>query len=152
MLAGKQPNIGEGSLAQSKVQNLTSDLAAKASTQQLTDAIATREPVIQDGSLTIARTSNLQQALDERAKTADVNLALATRQPLLTQESGIAVDAISSRLFLGDVFIFWKTDQSGSLLTLSDNALGAEFTTPIRAPSLLPGSYCGIGTSTLRQH
>ena len=58
------------------------------------------------------------------------------------------MDTSSSRLFLGEVFRFWKADQSGSLLTLGDNALGAEFTTTIRAPSLLLGSYCGIGTST----
>ena len=40
LLSGKQPTITEGSLSQSKIQNLTNDLAAKVSTQQLTDAIA----------------------------------------------------------------------------------------------------------------
>ena len=51
-------------------------------------------------------------------------------------------------LYLGNVFRFWKADQSGSLLTIADNALGAEFATSVRAPSLLVGSYCGIGTTT----
>ena len=45
-LAGKQPLIADGGLAQSKVLNLTSDLATKASAQQLTDAVATRHPLI----------------------------------------------------------------------------------------------------------
>ena len=42
---------------------------------------------------------------------------------------------------------FWKADQSSALLTIADNALGAEFATPIRAPSLFLGAYCGIGTT-----
>ena len=42
LLAGKEPSITEGGLAQSKVQNLTSNLAAKASSQQLAAAFATR--------------------------------------------------------------------------------------------------------------
>ena len=70
LLAGKQPTIGEGSLSQSKVQHLTSDLATKASSQQLADAIATRQPLIQDGDLTVVRTSGLQAALDEKARPA----------------------------------------------------------------------------------
>ena len=46
VLVTKDPTIAEGSLAQSKVQNLTTDLAVRATTQQLADAIATKEPTI----------------------------------------------------------------------------------------------------------
>ena len=74
-------------LGQNLVSNLSSDLAARATTDQLLSAIATRQPVIQDGSLTVARTSGLQAALDEKAKTTDVNAALATRQPVIQDGS-----------------------------------------------------------------
>ena len=161
LLSGKQPTITEGSLSQSKIQTLTSDLAAKVSTQQLAEAIATREPTITEGSLSQSKVTNLVADLGAKALQADLVSglagkassqqladAIATRQPLLTSQSNIAVDTISSRLFLGDVFRFWKADQSSALLTISDNVLGAEFATTIRAPSLLLGSYCGIGTPT----
>ena len=40
LLAGKEPSIAEGGLARVKVANLTSDLATKATTQQLADGLA----------------------------------------------------------------------------------------------------------------
>ena len=132
----KQPTIAEGRLAQSKIQNLTGDLAAKASSQQLADGLAQKHPLI-------TATATLPQAL-----VTDLTSALAARQPLLNDSSHLVVDTVSSRLYLGDVFRFWKADQSSAPLTISDNQLGAEFATTIRAPSLLLGSYCGIGTPT----
>ena len=74
-------------LPQALVTNLTSDLAARATAQQLTDSIATRQPVVQDGSLTIARTSGLQAAWDEKARASDVATALAAKQPLIQDGS-----------------------------------------------------------------
>ena len=83
-LAQKHPLLtATATLPQSLVTNLVGDLAAPATAQQLTDAIATRQPLVQDGSLTIARTSGLQAALDEKAKAADVSTSIATRQPLI---------------------------------------------------------------------
>ena len=46
LLAGKEPAITEGSLAQTLVRNLTSDLAARATTQQLNDALAGKHPLL----------------------------------------------------------------------------------------------------------
>ena len=44
------------------------------------------------------------------------------------------------------MFNFWKADQSSALLTIADNALGAEFTVPVlRVPILSSGSAIGIG-------
>ena len=42
-LAGKQSLIADGSLAQSKIANLTSDLATKVSSQQLADGLAAKQ-------------------------------------------------------------------------------------------------------------
>ena len=110
-VAGRHPLITTAAtLPQNLVTNLTSDLAARATNQQLTDA-------------------------------------MAARQPLLNASSNLVVDTLSSRLYLGDVFRFWTTDQTTSLLTIANNALGAEFSMTVRAPSLLLGSYCGIGTT-----
>ena len=61
--------------------------------------------------------------------------------------SNISVDTVSSRLYLGDIFRFWKADQSSALLTLGTNDLGAEFAMPIRAPRLFIAQYCGIGVT-----
>ena len=65
----------------------------------------------------------------------------------MSSQSNVVVDTVSSRLYLGTVFRFWKADQSSALLTIADNALGAEFAMPIRAPSLFLGQYCGIGVT-----
>ena len=81
LLAGKEPSIAEGGLAQSKIQNLTSDLAAKASSQQLADAIATQEPTITKGSLSQSMVTGLVSALASKASTG----ALATVSANLTQ-------------------------------------------------------------------
>ena len=136
LLAGKQPTIAEGSLAQSKIKNLTGDLAAKASTQQLADGLAAKHPLI-------TATATLPQNL-----VTDFTSALAARQPLLNDSSHLVVDTVSSRLYLGDVFRFWKADQSSSLLTMADNALGAEFAMTVRAPNLTVANSLGVGTST----
>ncbi len=77
LLAGKEPSIAEGSLAQSKIQSLTSDLAAKASSQQLADAIATREPIIAEGSLAQSKIQSLTSDLAARALQADLVSGLA---------------------------------------------------------------------------
>ena len=80
---------------------------------------------------------NLTRALAGKASTQQLADAIAGRQASLTSQSNIVVDTIQSRLYLGDVFRFWRADHSSALLTLSDNVLGAEFKTSDRAPSLL---------------
>ena len=75
-LAGKEPTIAEGFLAPSRVANLVRDLASKASTQQLVDAVDT------------------------------LNAAIAMRQAQLTTESAPAVDTITARVRFGDAFRF----------------------------------------------
>ena len=63
----------------------------------------------------------------------------------------MVVDTISSRLFLGDTFRFWKADQSSALVTFGTGALGAEFTMAVRTPQLYVASYMGVGGITTPQ-
>ena len=65
-IATREPTITEGSLAQSKIQNLTSDFAAKASSQQLADGLAAKQNTIVDDSLEIRHVRFLQDSLDSK--------------------------------------------------------------------------------------
>ena len=147
-LAGKEPTIAEGSLSQSKVTNLVADLGAKALQADLVSGLAGKEPTISEGGLAQSKVRNLTSDLAAKASTQQLADGLAQKHPLLNASSNLVVDTLSSRLYLGDVFRFWTTDQTTSLLTIANNALGAEFSMTVRAPSLLLGSYCGIGTTT----
>ena len=80
LLAGKEPSIAEGGLAQSKIQSLASDLAARPSSQQLADAIATREPIIAEGGLAQSKIQGLLSDLAARALQADLVSGLAGKQ------------------------------------------------------------------------
>ena len=51
LLAGKEPSIAEGGLAQSKVQELISDLASRASAASLASGLALKQDLIADGGL-----------------------------------------------------------------------------------------------------
>ncbi len=139
--------ISDGSLPQSRVASLVSDLASKASSDALAAGLATTENAISDGSLPQSRVANLVSDLAAKASAASLVTGLAAKQDALSSQSNIVVDTISSRLFLGDVFRFWKADQSSALLTIANNALGAEFAMPIRAPQLYVAQYCGIGVT-----
>ncbi len=145
-LAGKEPTTAEGSLNQSKVTNLVADLRAKALQADLVSGLAGKEPTIAEGGLSQIKGTNLVADLGAKASTQQLANGLAQKHPLLNTSSNLVVDTLSSRLYLGDVFRFWTSDQSAALLTIANNALGAELSTTIRAPSLLLGSYCGIGT------
>ena len=147
-LATMQDTIVDGSLSQSKVANLVADLAAKASSASLVSGLATKQDTIADGGLPQSKVAGLTSDLAAKTSAASLVTGLAAKQDALSSQSNLVVDTRSSRLYLGNVFRFWKADQSGSLLTIADNALGAEFATSVRAPSLLVGSYCGIGTTT----
>ena len=148
LLAGKQPTIAEGGLSQSKVTNLVADLGAKALQADLVNGLAGKEPTIAEGGLSQSKVQNLTSDLAAEASSQQLADGLAQKHPLLNASSNLVVDTLSSRLYLGDVFRFWTSDQSAALLTIANNALGAEITTTITAPSLLLGSYCGIGTTT----
>ena len=65
-IATREPIIAEGSLSQSKIQNLASDLAAKASTQQLADRLATKQAIVTDDALEIRHVRFLQDSLDSK--------------------------------------------------------------------------------------
>ena len=69
------------------MSGLTAALLAKASTQQLTDAIATREPTIGEGSLSQSKVSGLPAALLGKASTQQLTDAIATREPTIGEES-----------------------------------------------------------------
>ena len=69
----------------------------------------------------------------------------------MTAASNVVVDTISSRLYLGDVFRFWKADQSSALVTFGTSALGAEFAMPIRTTQLYVAQYMGVGGVTVPQ-
>ena len=146
-LATKENTISDGSLPQSRVANLVSDLAAKASSAALTGGLATKENAISDGSLPQSRVANLVSDLSAKASSTALTAGLAAKQNVLTTASSLSVDTISSRLYLGEVFRFWAADQSSALLTIANNALGAEFAMPIRAPQLYIAQYCGIGVT-----
>ena len=134
-----------------RTANLQAALDERAKTTDVNAALVLRQPLIQDGALTIARTSGLQAALDEKAKTTDVTTALASRQPTLGSTSAVVVDTIKSRLYFGDndVFRIWKSDQTSALVTIAQNALGAEFTMPIRTTQLYVAQYMGVGGITV---
>ena len=104
--------ISDGSLPQSRVANLVSDLAAKASSTALADGLATKQNAISDGSLPQSRVAGLVTDLAAKASAASLVTAMAQKQDALTSQSNVVVDTLSSRLFLGDVFRFWKNDQS----------------------------------------
>ena len=111
-LAQKNPLLtAAATLPQALVTDLTSYLAARETNQQLAAGLAQKH-------LLITATATLPQAL-----VTDLTSALAARQPLLNNSSHLLVDTVSSRLYLGDVFRFWKADQSSSLVTFADNAL-----------------------------
>ena len=128
-LAGKQPAITEGGLAQNKVTNLVADLGAKALQADLVSGLAGKEPTITEGGLAQSKVTNLVANLAAKASTqqladglegrhplitvtatlpqallTDLTSALAARQPLLNDSSQLVVDTVSSRLYLGDVF------------------------------------------------
>ena len=86
-LAGKQPAITEGSPAQSKVTNLVADLSSKASSQQLADATATREPTITEGSLAQSKLTNLVADVSSKASSQQLTDAIATREPPSQREA-----------------------------------------------------------------
>ena len=107
-LTTKQDVIQDGGLPQAKVANLVLDLAAKASAASLTNGLATKQDVIQDGGLSPAKVSGLVADLAAQASSASLTTGLATKQDVLTPASNLSVDTVSSRLYLGDVFRFWK--------------------------------------------
>ena len=109
--------------------------------------LAGKQPTITERSLSQSKVQNLTSDLAAKASPQQLANGLAQKHPLLNASSNLVVDTLSSRLYLGDVFRFWTSDQSAALLTIANNALGAEFSMTVRAPSLLLGSYCGIGTA-----
>ena len=135
-LASKQDAIVDGGLAQSKVANLVTDLAATASSASFVSGLATKQDTIADGGLAQSKVANLVSDLAGKASAASLVTGLAAKQDALSSQSNIAVDTISSRLYLGDVFRFWRADQSSALVTFGTSALGAEFSMPIRTPQM----------------
>ena len=67
LLAGKQPTITEGGLAQSKVTNLVADLGAKALQADLVSGLAGKEPTITEGSLARAKFKISPVTLQQRS-------------------------------------------------------------------------------------
>ena len=65
-LAGKEPTIAEGGLAQSKVAGLVAALNDKVSTASMNTALLYKQNLIGDNSLAISATSGLQTALDAK--------------------------------------------------------------------------------------
>ena len=96
-LALKQPLIADAGLAQSKVLNLTSDLAAKASSQQLADGLAAKQNTVVDNSLEVRHVRLLQDALDGKAALLSdvpgtgISLLLGARLRKIFGHRGIAV-------------------------------------------------------------
>ena len=133
-LASKQDSIADGGLAQAKVANLVADLASKASASSLTSGLASKQDTIADGGLAQAKVANLVSDLAGKASASSLTEGLATKQAALTAQSNLVVDTLKSRLYFAndDVFRVWKSDQSAALVTIANNALGAEFTMPIR--------------------
>ena len=131
-LAGKQDTIADAGLPQAKVAGLVSDLAgkasagalaisqvnqlqsqidAKASVTQLTSGLAGKEPTIVE--LPQSKVAGLIADLAARATTASLTSglagkvssqqladAIAGRQASLTPQSNLVVDTVSSRLYL----------------------------------------------------
>ena len=67
LLAGKEPSIAEGGLAQSKVQGLAGDLAARATTASLASGLASKQDSIADGGLPQAKVAGLVADLGAKA-------------------------------------------------------------------------------------
>ena len=81
-LAGKEPVIAEGGLAQSKVTNLVSDLAGKASTAALTNGLVGKEPVIGEGGLLQSKVAGLVNDLAGKASSTELTTGLAGKADL----------------------------------------------------------------------
>ena len=93
--------------------NLPGDLALRATTEQLTTGLAQKHPLLtESATLPQALVTSLPSDLALRATQQQLSNAIATRQPTLTAQSSVVVDTISSRLYLGNVFRFWKADQA----------------------------------------
>jgi hypothetical protein len=67
-------------LAQSKVANLTTNLAAKASTSALTSGLASKQDTIADGGLAQSKVANLVTDLASKATGADLTSGLAGKE------------------------------------------------------------------------
>ncbi len=89
LLAGQEPSIAEGGLAQSKVQGLASDLAAKATTASLASGLASKQDSIADGGLPQANVAGLVADLAARPSSQQLAAAIATREPLIA-DGGLA--------------------------------------------------------------
>ena len=94
LLSGKQPNIGEGSLAQSKVTNLVADLGAKALQADLVNGLAGKEPTIAEGGLSQSKVQTLTSDLAAKASTQQLADGLAQKHPLLNDSSNLVVDTL----------------------------------------------------------
>ena len=81
LLAGKQPTIGEGSLAQDRVAGLVSDLAAKASASELTASLTAVNANLTNAIVTSQTT--LEAQIDTKASMQQLALAVATREPTI---------------------------------------------------------------------
>ena len=100
---------------QSKVQSLASDLAAKASSQQLAEAIATREPIIAEGGLAQSKVQNLTSDLAAKATTASLASGLAGKQDT------IADGGLPQAKVAGLVSDLAAKASAGSLATVNAN-------------------------------
>ena len=84
-------------MSQSKIQNLASDLASKASSQQLADRLATKQNTIDDDALEIRHVRLLQDSLDAKQSLLSdvpgtgINLRFGTQLRKVFGHGGIAV-------------------------------------------------------------
>ena len=81
-------------LPQAFVTNLASELAARATAQQLSDAIATQEPTIADGGLPQAKVSGLISDLSARATSVALTSGLASKQDVIA-DGGLSQAKVS---------------------------------------------------------
>ena len=129
-MAGKQPIIADGGLAQSKVLNLTSDLAARALQADLISGLAGKQNVVTDNSLEVRHVRFLQDSLDgKQALLSDVpgtgiSLLLGARLRKVFGHGGIAVTHSLNPLDVNDPINF-QVRVSGAELQSSIATLSA---------------------------